>query len=73
MVQITETQKKLLKKLQRGDRKRIAEKVGISTVGVFRILRGDFNNDRVWEVVAEIAAERDNLTKKLTRIAEALS
>lgn len=72
-VKITEARQKLLSKLKRGDRKRIAETLNMTKVGVFYILRGDWENDEVWKLVAKIAEERDANDKALIKAAENLS
>ena len=70
---ITEARQKLLAKLKRGDRKRIADTLGMTNVGLFYILRGDWENDEVWKLVKTIAEERDANDAALIKAAENLS
>lgn len=57
---LTPYEEELAKKLQRGDKKKIAEKLGLHVNTVSRVVAGCWSNDSVWkEVIAIIKARQE--------------
>lgn len=68
-MRLTPYEQKLSKQLRRGDKKKIAEKLGLRPVSVSCIISGKWKNDSVWEEVLNIVEERLKLEKRKNEIA----
>jgi len=72
-VHLNEARQKLKAKLKWGDQARICKMLGMTKVAVYRILKGDWDNENVWEAVAMIVKEHDTAERAIIKAAENLS
>lgn len=71
-LELTEDELKIASRLKRGDKKKIAEKIGVHVNTVSAVLRGEWRNDNVWTEAMSIVALRNSVILEKEKLAKAL-